>query len=309
MTAFYHSTGDDVFRHLACEEYLLDTLPSGGWRMMVWSSHDAVVIGKHQNPWLECDLQAMEEDGVKLARRLSGGGAVWHDPGNLNYTFILERDAYDREALQTLVLQAVRSLGVPAELGERHILTVDGRKFSGNAFCFRRQKVLHHGTLLLRADLQRLDRYLRQQPGAIQTRAVASVPSPVVNLCDYAPKIDTAVMTEALYKAASMHLEVALPRHDAATVQAPAIQDAFQRQQQWDWRYGYTPKFDIEWTCDGQPITVHVERARITSIQGSCPHELSAPLVGCRYHRVAIQQALLDLSPPSDLLDSISASF
>ncbi|QBG49132.1 lipoate--protein ligase family protein [Verrucomicrobia bacterium S94] len=178
----FESQSLDVYRNLAMEEYLMDRVQDCGPVLYLWRSECAVVMGKNQNPWKECRLDLMEKEGVPLARRISGGGTVYHDAGNLNYCVITGREEYCESDAYQLVFQALETFGIRAEKTGKSNLSVNGRKFSGNAFAFRKGRVMHHGTLLLETDLKRLGRYLGSMLDGIETHAISSVPAEVANL-------------------------------------------------------------------------------------------------------------------------------
>ncbi|MEI6890534.1 MAG: lipoate--protein ligase family protein [Pontiella sp.] len=178
----FESQSLEVYRNLAMEEYLMDHVADFGPILFLWQSECAVVMGKNQNPWRECRLDLMEKEQVPLARRISGGGTVYHDAGNLNYCVITSREEYREEQAYTLVFQALETFGIRAEKTGKSNLSVNGFKFSGNAFAFRKGRAMHHGTLLLETDLRRLGRYLGSMVDGIETHAIASVPASVANL-------------------------------------------------------------------------------------------------------------------------------
>lgn len=167
--------GHNPHRNLAMEALLTESMPEGEAGLMLWQNDNAVIIGAGQNAWRECDIAAMERDHVALARRPSGGGAVFHDLGNLNFSFFLPRGEYDVQRQLRVVLSAVRAFGVEAEMTGRNDLTADGRKFSGNAFRFVHDRALHHGTLLVCADMARGEKYLSVSPEKLKSKGVASV--------------------------------------------------------------------------------------------------------------------------------------
>lgn len=234
----YQTSLLDVRRNLAIEECLLTKANDDDLLLFLWRSTPCVVIGKNQNPWLECRLDLLNKEGAHLARRLSGGGAVYHDPGNLNYSFFVARDRYDRTQLADVILRGLESLGIPASIGERDIIEVDGRKVSGSAFCYRRTRVLHHGTLLVEADLLALDRYLKPTCPGLESRGIASVPSPVTNLACHVPGLDTEQVANAIARAFGVEETTPLP--DPGDLPA--------KYESPDWLFGRTPRF----TCNGK---------------------------------------------------------
>jgi len=187
----------DVYRNLALEEWLLEHAPQLPF-LFLYVNESCVVIGKNQNPWKECRLSSMEQEGVKLARRISGGGAVYHDTGNLNFSVIVPRAEYRAHQQYELILYALQKVGVDTAQVQKNSLVVSRRKFSGQAFCHRRNRTLHHGTLLVNTDLDRLNRYLGPELRGIETKAVASIPSEVVNLSQIAPGLTIEKISIAL---------------------------------------------------------------------------------------------------------------
>ncbi|MEG1126893.1 MAG: lipoate--protein ligase, partial [Oscillospiraceae bacterium] len=180
-TQIIEADGTNPYRNLAVEEFLTDNVPAETCILYLWQNAKTVVIGNNQNAWQECKTQALHEDGGHLARRLSGGGAVFHDDGNLNFTFILPRDDFDIARQSEVIMRAVSSFGVCVERSGRNDILANGQKFSGNAFFRRRNSAYHHGTLLINVDMQNLSHYLNVSAAKLESNGVKSVKSRVCN--------------------------------------------------------------------------------------------------------------------------------
>ena len=239
----YVSPSPDGWRNLATDEYFLDTLGADDILLYFYINANAVIIGRGQNPWAECNLSAMDRDNVQLVRRITGGGAVFHDAGNLNFSFIAGENIYSVERQLGMILSAVQALGIPCSFSGRNDLLADGKKFSGNAFCQRAQLRQHHGTLLINADLSRLQNYLNVDPRKLQAKGAKSVRSRVCNLSEFVPGLSCEAMLAALKDAFRREYgeyeELSAP--DEALV-APYLA----KQASEEWRLGKTPRFDVE---------------------------------------------------------------
>lgn len=254
----YISKSYNPFFNLAFEDMLFQNVPEDTVILYLWQNQNTVVIGKSQNAWKECRVALLEEEGGHLARRTSGGGAVFHDLGNLCYTFIASSGLYDLEKQLSVILKAVEMLGISAHFtGRNDICTTDGRKFSGNAFRFVKDKGLMHGTLLLDTDGEKLARYLQVSKAKIQAKGVESVRSRVVNLIELNPAITPGSAKNALIDAFVAVYGASEPltpvfadeREDCQILSKPefeALPSLLERFASWDWRLGDTPSFEME---------------------------------------------------------------
>ena len=195
------TTCTDPYRNLALEKYLMDHVQPGQCILYLWQNANTVVIGRNQCTADECRIPELEAAGGRLARRLSGGGAVYHDLGNLNFTFLARRADYDVTRQTEVILRAVRALGVPAEKNGRNDLTAEGKKFSGHAYYRSGDACCHHGTLMADVALDRLGLYLKPAPDKLKARGVQSVRARVVNLARYCPGLTIPQLRQSLAKA------------------------------------------------------------------------------------------------------------
>ena len=173
------------YENLALEEYLTMNAKEGELILYLWQNAHTVVIGRNQNPWRECDVEAIKRDGIYLARRLSGGGAVYHDMGNLNFTFIAGDDLFDIEKQTDVILLACRLLGINAVKTGRNDLTVEDKKFSGHAYYSTGGCNYHHGTIMMNVVSDDLSKYLNVPDSKLKSKGVESVRSRVTNLTEH----------------------------------------------------------------------------------------------------------------------------
>ena len=258
----------DPWWNLAVEEYLLNSVKDGECILYLWQNQNTVVIGKNQNAWRECRTELLESEGGKLARRLSGGGAVFHDDGNLNFTFVVSREDYDIKRQSKVILAAVKSLGIDAILSGRNDITANGRKFSGNAFCFRKSGAYHHGTILVSVDFSKLSRYLQVSKEKISSKGIQSVQSRVVNLTEFKPSLTVDIMADALAAAfAELYGGRPTVTEGLGDIDLKVIEGLREKYASWEWRYGETPKFDVRldtrFPWGGIEIGLSLEKGRI----------------------------------------------
>ena len=247
-------TGEtNPYRNIALEAYLLEKVPPQACIFYLWQNHRTVVIGRNQNAWAECRIKELERDGGFLARRLSGGGAVFHDSGNLNFTFLMPREAYDVERQSEVILQAVRNLGITAERTGRNDIETGGRKFSGNAFYRAGKNSYHHGTLLVRAALSAASRYLSASADKIKSKGVESVRSRMVNLADCKPDLSVPALIKSLCAGFDAVYGITAETEAAEALPEDIFEGSGERMKELEarfssphWKYGKNPHFQFK---------------------------------------------------------------
>lgn len=233
--------------NLALEEYVFEKLPREYNYFILWQNDGAVVIGRHQNTMAEVDAEFVRQNGIRVVRRLSGGGAVYHDMGNLNFTYIQDAEsvAPDLYRFCCPVAEAVQALGADAQVNGRNDITVNGMKFSGNAQYVKNGRVMHHGTLLFDENLETAARALRPDPEKIKAKGVASVRSRITNLKPLlAPGTTMEMFREALlHKLFENQPMEKYMLTEADTAAISALRDS--RYDTWDWNWGASPPCDV----------------------------------------------------------------
>lgn len=245
---FRNRDGFDPYENLAVEEYLLDTVEEGCCILYLWRNQNTVVIGRNQNVWKECRTSLLEEEGGHLARRLSGGGAVFHDLGNLNFTFLVREEDYDLDRQLEVIRTACLALGLKAERSGRNDVLVDGRKFSGNAFYHSKGRAYHHGTLLIRVDEDKLARYLSPSKAKLQAKGVASVRARVVNLSQLVPDLTCEQMEEHMIAAFERIYGMTTQCISSEDLDWKRIRELRERNASRDWLYG--PRLPLSFECE-----------------------------------------------------------
>ena len=247
LTIINLTTTDPAF-NLAAEQYVFDCLPKDRSYFMLWQNENAIIIGKYQNTLAEINRPYVEAHKIKVVRRLSGGGAVYHDLGNLNYTYIT--DAGELETLNMRVfcepiVRALAEFGVAAEINGRNDMTIDGKKFSGNAQYLRHGRVMHHGTLLYNSDLSAVSKALQVDPEKIRAKGIESVRSRVTNIRRYMKEdIPLFVFREMLLESIRRETEsedYEFSREDVREIERIRKE----RYDTWEWNYGKSPECTI----------------------------------------------------------------
>ncbi|MGE4276777.1 MAG: lipoate--protein ligase [Lawsonibacter sp.] len=293
----------DPHYNLALEQYLLEHVKPGCCILYLWQNQNTVVIGRNQNAWKECRTTLLEQEGGHLARRLSGGGAVFHDLGNLNFTFLVSTADYDVTRQLSVICRACQDMGIPVETSGRNDILAEGRKFSGNAFYQSGGCSYHHGTLLVHVDMDRLGRYLSPSKAKLETKGVASVRSRVVNLRDYIPGLTCPEMAQRMEAAFEAVYGLSIQRRSGKELDHDAIEVLRQRNESWAWLYG--AKLPFTFSCEArfdwgdlqlQLLTEEgvIRQTKIYSdaMDWDLAPELEQVLTGCRFSLSAMQERL-----------------
>ena len=211
--------------------------------LYLWQNENTVVIGRNQNPWKECKVRELEESGGRLARRLSGGGAVYHDMGNLNFTFLATKGNYNVDRQLEVIIKAVNNLGVPAMKSGRNDITVEDRKFSGNAFYSSGEKCYHHGTILVEVDMPSLSKYLNVLKAKLKSKGVDSVKSRVTNLNEYVPNLTIDRLRNELINAFGETYGSKPVQIDEGQLPKDILLLGTDKFSSWEWKYGRKIEF------------------------------------------------------------------
>jgi len=265
--------------NIATEDWIFREMDPSYQTLYLWQNEKTVVIGRSQNPWSECNLKKMEDDGVYLARRASGGGAVFHDLGNICFTFLSPKQGYDRAANGAIMIAALKRFGITAELSGRNDIVVPSetegpRKVSGSAFREAHDRAFHHGTMLISSDLTKLSNYLTPNPKKLESKGRASVRSRVMNLVELAPELTKDLLYQAIieefFKFHGGTCEIETLDHSKLTLM-PQLQERFAFYGDWNWRFGKTPEFHQTMTeyLSWGLVEVHLdsEKGHITRAQ------------------------------------------
>ncbi len=242
---FYMSKSNDGWRNLATDRFFLENLGKDDIMLYFYINKNAVIIGKSQNAWRECNLEAMDKDGVQLVRRHTGGGAVYHDQNNLNFSFIMGENNYNLKRQMGVIQNMVSELGMTAELSGRNDILIDGKKFSGNAFAVLRGMCAHHGTILVNTDLSRLAGYLNVSQKKMNAKGIKSVKSRVCNLHDFNPQVTVSMVAELLKEQYEKEYGK-YTEYEFSKEQKDEIEKIYSQQSSWEWRLGRTPEFDYQ---------------------------------------------------------------
>ena len=308
VTFCINQTSFDPYFNLAAEEYFLKHFQEDFF--ILWRSQPLVVVGKHQNALAEINHEFVRENKIPVARRLSGGGTVFHDPGNVNFTFIrnvANISEVNFKVFTVPVVETLKKLGVEAYSSGRNDLLIDGKKISGNAEHVHKNRVLHHGTLLFNSRLDALKGALKVDLSKFEDKAVQSNRSEVTNIANYLPNpISVEEFTGFLFSEISQNYQE-FQVYEPTGADIEAIQKlSIEKYQTWDWIFGYSPRYrftnklEVE---NGQiKISLLVEKGLLVEVlvSGAISDELSRKitdtLIGCRHDYESVKALLFELN-------------
>ena len=302
----------DPYWNLALEEHLLFRCGEDERILYLWQNEQTVVIGRNQNAARECAVELLQQGGVHLARRNSGGGAVYHDLGNLNFSFFAHEKHCDPEQQTRVVLEALRSLGIDAEFSGRNDILVNGRKVSGNAFFRSGSFCCHHGTVMVNVERSAVERYLRPSAAKLEGKAVPSVRARVVNLREIKPEITVENLKQALR---TTFESVFAGTAEPLVLTQEDQDDVEKRREKFAdpcWIYGeelpYTHHLSHRFSWGEITLRFRVENGKIADIQietdamePDLPERLKKKLLGVRFEKTALGAALSENDTEKEL--------
>lgn len=302
----------DAYYNLASEEYLIDHFDEDV--VMLWRNDNTVVVGKNQNTIEEINKEYVEKNNISVVRRLTGGGAVFHDMGNVNYTIIQQyrEDLFSNYAYFTeAVRDFLQSLGVRAELSGRNDLMIEGKKFSGNAQCVRNGRMMHHGTLMFSSEVKDISGALTPNAKKFESKGVRSVQSRVTNIASHLPAesagMDTTEFLQRLYAFYQQRFPDAVHYELTPEDQTAIRKLSDEKYSTWEWNYGASPAFAVsssrKYDFGLVDVRLNVVRGRIKEIRifGDffgirSISEIETLLTGVEYRREAIIDALSNVA-------------
>lgn len=246
--------------NLATEEYFLKNFTDECF--MLWRNGPSIIVGKHQNTSAEINVEYVKKNDIKVVRRLSGGGAVFHDLGNLNFTFIMngkDQNLIDFHKYTAPIIEVLQQLGIDARFEGRNDITIGGKKFSGNAEHVWKKRILHHGTLLFSSKMADLSEALRVNPKKYTDKAVKSVRSRVTNISEHLKEpLSLEKFTEMIMQHIMQKYDDSVRYELSAADQQKINQLVAEKYSKWEWNFGYSPDYNFKETFKTPGGTIEV---------------------------------------------------
>lgn len=299
---YIESLSVNPYQNLATEEYLTFHTAERECILFLWQNKKTVVIGRNQNPWQECNIQAIEQDQALIARRMSGGGAVYHDLGNLNFTFCVRKQDYSVERQSRVIMEALAGLGMAVVASGRNDLLIEGRKFSGHAYYQQDDYCYHHGTLLVDVKMSDLGKYLTVSKAKLESKGVSSVVSRVANLTEFVPELTIGQLKQALRAAFEREYQAEAKKTDLRQIPEPQLKPLMDKYSDYDWIYGrkipFSNRAEARFDWGGIECQWQVNQGRIQSLKcySDCLQlavfsSIEQQLTGQHYNKQAILEA------------------
>lgn len=305
----------DPYINLAIEEYVLQNFGEQDTYLLFYINEPSIIIGKNQNSVEEINRKYVDENNIKVVRRLSGGGAVYHDLGNLNFSFITKDDGdsfHNFARFTEPVVRALNKMNVPAELIGRNDLLIDGRKFSGNAQFSTKGRMFSHGTLMFDSEIEHVVEALNVSEEKIKSKGIKSIRSRVANISEF---LDEPISMEEFKETILMYIFDVEKVEDVPTYELSEedwdniYKLSEERYQQWDWNYGKSPAYNVQMSHKFPSGLLDVRLDVKKGVIENCTiygdffglgdvHDVENQLIGVRHERAAVEEALENIDIP-----------
>jgi len=245
------STNSDLFHNLAFEEYAMDHLTEEYKILFLWQSIGSIVVGKYQNPFKECNVGNILKYEIQLGRRVSGGGTVYQDLGNLNFSIISEKEFFNKDENFSLITGTLNKWNINSYISSNNDIFVFGKKISGNAFCHKKNSSMHHGTLLIESDLFKLEKFLKKPEYEIIDNSVSSKRGNTANLKSFNEDINIIDLKNEIMKGYDRNCTVF---NDYDLIDEKVFSAYYRKMENSKWIFGFPEEFIIIKNCNNIPM-------------------------------------------------------